>query len=181
MVYDNNQNSRNLPYPPDTEAFLYYWMSPEKPRIAGEIRLRVTSSDDAASFESGSDLLRINGRPWSRPLPFLLKYYFPLYEKLREEGFVSDELDKVLSSSTQKISIYRGRQRLYTLNDPFVVDFSHKALYSLVITEKTMERMVVMNIFEDQRKMCKAAPYTGIYTNFYPSLATLVLIIFMNL
>ena len=39
------------PYPTDTKAFLYYSTSREKPRIAGELRLRVISSDDAASFE----------------------------------------------------------------------------------------------------------------------------------
>jgi hypothetical protein len=41
-------------FPPDTKAFLYYFTSPEKPRIAGELRLRVASSDDPASFKSGS-------------------------------------------------------------------------------------------------------------------------------
>ena len=40
----------------------------KKPRIAEELRLRVTSSDDPASFDSGSDLLRTDGLPWSRPL-----------------------------------------------------------------------------------------------------------------
>ena len=168
MVYDNNHYLRHLPFPPDTKAFLYYWMSPEKPRIAGEIRLRVTSSDDAASFESGSDLLRTNGRPWSRPLPFLPKHNFPLYEKLREEGFVSDELDKVLSSSPPKISNYRGGTRLYKLNDPFIVDFSIKSLCFLLITEKTIETLLVINIFEDQRKVRKIAPYTGAHINLYP-------------
>ena len=43
--------------PPDTNAFLYYFTLPEKPRIAGELCLRVLSNDDLASFESGSDLL----------------------------------------------------------------------------------------------------------------------------
>ena len=56
-------------YPPDTKVFLYYFTG--KPRIAGELRLRVASSDDSASFESGSDLLRTDGQLWSRPLPVL--------------------------------------------------------------------------------------------------------------
>ena len=58
LFYDATlENGTQQLYPPDTKAFLYYSMSPEKPRIAGELRLRVTSSDDVASFESGSDLL----------------------------------------------------------------------------------------------------------------------------
>ena len=56
------------PYPPNTKAFLYYSMSPEKTRIAGKLRLRVISSDGPASFESGSDLLLTNSLPWMRPL-----------------------------------------------------------------------------------------------------------------
>ena len=51
-------------YPPDTKAFLYYSMSPEKPRIAGELRLRVTSGNDPSFFESGSDLLQPDGVIW---------------------------------------------------------------------------------------------------------------------
>ena len=43
-------------------------MSPEKPRIARELRLRVTSSNDTAFFESGWDLLRPDGQIWSRSL-----------------------------------------------------------------------------------------------------------------
>ena len=69
LGYDFDVTKR-LPYPPDTKAFLYCSMSPEKPRISGELRLRVTSSDDAASFESGSDLLQLDDQPWSRALLF---------------------------------------------------------------------------------------------------------------
>ena len=68
-------------------------MSPERPRILGlgELRLRVTSSDDPASFESGSDLLRRDGLPWRRPLYLLSTYFPPMYEKLREEQLVPDD------------------------------------------------------------------------------------------
>jgi hypothetical protein len=82
-----------LVLPTKLEAFLYYFTSPEKPRIAGELRFRVTSSDDPASFESGSDLLKSNGQPWSRPLFVVSRLYIPLYEKLREERLVPDDLD----------------------------------------------------------------------------------------
>ena len=79
----------------------------EKPRIAGELRLRVTSSDDPASFENGSGLLRIDGQPWSRPLCVLPKQYLSLYEKLREDRLVPDDLDAVLSTLPNKKLHYR--------------------------------------------------------------------------
>ena len=76
-----------LSYPPDMKTFLYYSISRAKPRISRELCLRVTSSNDLAFFESGSDLLQVNGRPRVRPLFSLLKYYFPWYEKLKEGVF----------------------------------------------------------------------------------------------
>ena len=89
-------------YPSDTKAFLYYFTSPEIPRIAAELRLRIALSDDPASFESGSDLLRTDGLPWRRSLYALSQYYFPLFEKLREERLVPDDLDTVLSTFAQE-------------------------------------------------------------------------------
>ena len=101
-------SNASIPYPPDTKAFLYYSTLPGKPRIAGELRFRVTSSDDPASFESGSDLVDKNGQTWSRPLFVLPKYYIPLYEKLREELFVPDDLNTALSTFSDRFPHYRG-------------------------------------------------------------------------
>jgi hypothetical protein len=174
LVYDTIIRTPKipLPYPPDTKAFLYYHISPEKTRLAGELRLRVTSSDDAASFESGSDLLGTNGQPWSRPLSSLPKYYFPLYENLREEGFVPDDLDRVLPSNNLRYN--QSRLCLYTLNDTFIVDFSHIGSFFYIVTEKDVERMPFFQIFWDNREECKSAPYTGAHTNLYRHLLLLL-------
>ena len=40
LEYDSDQNLGRVPYPQDTKAFLYYSISPGKPRIAGELRLK---------------------------------------------------------------------------------------------------------------------------------------------
>ena len=155
------------PYPPDTTAFLYYSTPPERPPIAGELRLRVASSDDHASFKSGFDLLTINGqRPWSRSLYYVSKFFLPLYEKLREEGFVSDELNAILSNyPSQKPRC----QLLYTLNDTFVIDFSITQQCLFVITEHGIAPLRFRGPWVDHRDSPNSrAPYTGIYTN-YPS------------
>ena len=104
-----------------------YSTSSTRPRIAGELRLRVASSDDPASFESGSDLLGLNGRPWSRSLFAVSKFYIPLpvYEILRKEHHVPDDLDAILSTFSPRSIISRNiSQRLYSFNDTFTVDFS---------------------------------------------------------
>jgi hypothetical protein len=117
------QRKRSMPvglsksFPIGTKGFLYYSMSPERPRIAGELRLRVTSSDDPASFESGSDLLRTDGLPWSRPLYILTRIFPPLYEKLQEERLIPDDLDRFLLTLPPASINYSRSQILYTLND----------------------------------------------------------------
>ena len=138
-------------------------MSPEKPRIAGELRLRVTSSDDAASFKSGSDLFRLNGQPWSRPLLHLSKHHPDLYENLREDGLIPDDLDTALAALPSE----SWHSRLfYTLNDTFLVDFSSTKMNFLVVTEQGVERETLFDIFPDfRRHMAKRRPYTGAYTS----------------
>ena len=161
MVYDELGKTR-VPCPPDTKVFLYYCIPPEKPRIAGELRLRVTSSDDPASFESGSDLLRSNGQPWSRPLHALPKYYNPLYEKLREDQLVPDDLDAALSTLPSPYPKYRRSHHFYSLNDTFILNFCHPMVL-LVITEQGTERVPLMKMFSDSHDQRKS-PYTGAYT-----------------
>ena len=150
-----------LPFPPNTNAFLYYSNPPEKPRIAGELRLRVTSSDDPASFETGSDLLRSNDRPWSRPLYAIRKHYNHVYESLREDQLVSDDLDAILSFLSLEAPDYRQSHYLYTLNDAFILDFSKYELPFFIITEQGMERLNLVKLFFDGRRMIRMSPYTG--------------------
>ena len=150
-----------VPYPPDTEAFLYYFMSPKKPRIAGELRLRVTSSNNPASFKRGLDLLRPDGQVWSRPLYHLSKYYSPLYEKLREDGLIPDDLHTVLATLPPIRIFFSSSRILYTLNDTFMVDFNCSGLVFIVITEQGVGELRFKGIFSDARKMSKGNPYTG--------------------
>ena len=182
LFYDVN-NKKNT-YPPDTKAFLYYSMSPaaENPRIAGELRLRVTSSNDARFFENGSDLLRPDGQIWSRSLFILSKFYHPLYEKLREDQLIPDDLDKVLAVFPSKKHLYSRSQLLYTLNDTFIVDFGKQWIPYVITEQGSMQRISFMLLFTDCRDNCKDEPYTGAYTS-YRSLETpnqYILIILMN-
>jgi hypothetical protein len=157
-----------FPYPPDNKFYLYYFTPPEKPRIAAELRLRVTSSD--ASFESGSDLLKLNGQPWSRPLCVLSKYYNPLYEKLREDRLVPDDLDAILSTFTSRLPSTNRTQLLYTLNDTFIIDFSGTERSFFVITEKGIESLLFVTPFFESRGGLKTFPYTGAFTNHHLSI-----------
>lgn len=163
---DKKGDWSQIPYPPETKAFLYYSMSPDKPRIAGEIRLRVISSDDPAPFENGSDLLRKDGQPWSRPLYTLSKQFSPLYEKLREDKLVPDDLDAALSTLPSKDFSLRRGQLLYTLNDTFIVKFNLRSSTLHVITEQAVESLSFNRLFSEGRHLDEngySTPYTGAY------------------
>ena len=165
LKYDSTPQRRNPTYPPDTKAFLYYSISPGKPRISGELRLRVVSGDDPTSFERGSDLLLTDGQPWFRPLYSLSKYYLPLYEKLREDQLIPDDLDAVLSNLPSKTIRYSRSHFLYTLNDIFMVDFSAFGLFPFIITEQDVTTLKFKGAFSDNRLTWKQKrPYTGAYT-----------------
>ena len=158
-------------FPPDIKAFLYYSTFPDKPRIAGELRLRVTSSDDPASFESGSDLLVKYGRTchiWSRPLYGLSRYSKPLYMKLREEGIVPDDLDAAISTFPPSLRRhFYLRRQLYTFNDSFIFSFSISDLSFTIITEQGIESFEFRSPLYDGRRVYRLEPYTGAYTNYH--------------
>jgi hypothetical protein len=182
LLYEFTNKSggwNQIPYPPGTKGFLYYSTSPEKPRIAGELRLRVTSSDDPASFESGSDLLQNDGRPWSRPLYILSKQFSPLYAKLKEDQLVPNDLDAVLSTLPSKDISHRRSPILYTLNDTFIVKFDVRSSTLYVITEQGVESPSFNRFFSEGRGKDKdgyVTPYTGAYKK-----SPFILIILMNL
>ena len=82
--------------------------------IVGELR---PLSDDPASFESGSDLLTLNGRPWSRS-------HFTLSQKnlILTEGLGGTICSGRLGLGRSFIdftSWNRRSQILYTLNDTY--------------------------------------------------------------
>ena len=161
------------PLPPGTKGFLYYSTPPGKPRIAGELRLRVASSDDPASFECGSDFLKPNGQSWSLPLCDISRFYTHLYEKLREDRLVSDDLDAVLSTFPPippgSRPPYLRRHILFTINDTFIVDFSVQMRNFCVVTEKGFKSLPLRREFSEARRT-ETAPYTGAYTNDHLSI-----------
>ena len=170
LFYDGS-GAHQLAYPPDTKAFLYYSISPERPRISGELRLRVTSSDDPASFESGSDLLRTDGQPWLRSLYVVSRSFPLLYEKLREEQFVPDDLHGVLKTLPSiKLKYSRSQAQIYTLNDTFIVDFSTFRSTIFVITEQGAGSIPFGYTFVDGSKRHRGTPFRGAYTNYHLSI-----------
>ena len=103
----------------------------------------------------------MNGQPWSRPLHVLPKRYTLVYEKLREERLIPDDLHAALSAIPKTLALNSRTQFLYTLHDTFIIDFSKYAHSLYVITEKGMGTLPCSALFSDKRAMYSREPYQG--------------------
>ncbi|KAG6853273.1 hypothetical protein C0991_005544 [Blastosporella zonata] len=54
-----------IAFPSNTRGFMYYYRDPALPPTSGEIRFRLTSGSDPATFRDGSDLQNPTGATWS--------------------------------------------------------------------------------------------------------------------
>ena len=128
--------------------------------IVGELR---PLSDDPASFESGSDLLTLNGRPRSRS-------HFTLSQKklilwMKNWGTRKNDLLRTIRTRTQ---FYR----LYLMESPksdflYVIKWhlsSTVIAFNGTITEKDIE---FIGAFSEDR--LRIRPYSAYYTGAYPN------------
>ena len=152
--YDLNGKQDALihpPYPSETKAFLYCFMSPEKPRIAGELRLRVTTSDDRLS--------RVGWTSCEQMVNYD-RVHFMLFQILissvsKTEGrtnFVSDNRQSFIDFAFNKP--YPRGHLSYTLDDTFIVDFS---CFSSSLLNKAWRGYHCLKYF---RWSCNAEGYT---------------------
>ncbi|PBK71655.1 hypothetical protein ARMSODRAFT_1016663 [Armillaria solidipes] len=84
-----------VPFPDKTTGFLYYWTHSDLPATAGQVRFRLTSTNDPSLFESGSDLHKLDGTPWAIPLGRLLRVHGSdsgYVQMLLDDGLVSKDL-----------------------------------------------------------------------------------------
>ena len=90
-----------------------------------------------------------------------LKILDPSVWKLREDGLVPDDLDAVLSTFPPEVS---RAQNFYSLNDTFIIDFSHIRLTFCIITEQVVGRLRFYGLVVEQRGTQTRRPaYTGAY------------------
>ncbi|KAF9050598.1 hypothetical protein BJ165DRAFT_1592524 [Panaeolus papilionaceus] len=98
-VYSPDRPLYRERFPAKTRGFFYYHSPSDRPRISGQLRFRITPSDDPASFPYGHDLhtLRTTRRlpkPWNVPLVRMpaVRQYDNLLSALVREGLVEDSL-----------------------------------------------------------------------------------------
>ena len=167
---DGRRGQRQM-WPDNSKGFLYYHAPPNRPRIAGEVRLRLTPANDPSTFEQGSDLCFIDttnpnddstlSQPWRRPLYSLATNLAtrPLYEKLIEDGFIPPDLDKAIQSLPKLRFMYSRCQFVHSINDTFILDLSSDWITIASISESGILPIQLLRQFRDFR--INQNPYTG--------------------
>lgn len=125
---------------PISFAFLYYHLPPGLPATAGAIRMRITSSPDPSTFESGADLVQRQGL-WSLPLLTLATTkYTGLIDLLLDEGLVAPDtllLCKAICAQQPPLSTVQfTRTVLHSFVEPFFLNLPHLSLGVYTIHHK---------------------------------------------
>ena len=169
---DKIRSPRQL-WPPYSKGFLYYHSPKDKPPIAGELRIRLTPSNDPTTFDQGNDLptsQSLINYPWNRSLYTLAttKSLRPLYLKLLNENLVPISLDSAIQALPKLTFMYSRCQIIHTLNDPFILDLSAEWITLAAISQNGLETIRLLRLFMDHR--IDQSPYSGsLLARFEPS------------
>jgi len=176
---DGRRGQRQI-WPDNSQGYLYYHSPPSRPRIAGEVRFRLTPTGDPSTFEQGADLCfddtpnshdeNTISQPWKRPLYSLATNSStrPLYDKLIDEGFIPPELDKSIQSLPKLIFMYSRCQIVHSLYDTFILDLHSDWITIVAVSESGISHIQLLRQFRDFR--IGKNPYTGsILARFEPS------------
>ena len=158
-----------------SRALGYFYFRPaelHQPATAAGVRFRLAASPEA--FATGEDLKLPNGEPWSRPLFTLITSLRgrPLYNKLVEEGLVSEEVVRSLTDlassegfGTLTYGFCRGSTILYNLSDPFTLDLSTTYHAFIALTDSAFDQAKWPDLFLDRSRNASKngrAVYKGI-------------------
>lgn len=137
-------------FPQHARGFLYYHLSPNAPALSGQVRFRVTGTNDPALFSSGEDLLRSDYLPWRIPVLSLppRKYYTALLRRLLDDGLVSEHVLRIASSlppNSQQINGSSARM-IHALGQLFLLRFGQTSQPFYFIGADTILPMQFMSV-----------------------------------
>ncbi|TFK52134.1 hypothetical protein OE88DRAFT_1657197 [Heliocybe sulcata] len=146
------QDGVPLPFPSDTQGFLYWHAA--APALASQVRFRITDSSDMATFTGGRDLRLPDCRPWNISVFDIASNsrYSGLRAHVLFEELVTDNiLDTSLSISTRVgARVLRPRAKsllIWKFGQSFLVDFRSSGAFAWVIGSSTGEVFQLQRLF----------------------------------
>lgn len=123
---------------PKSPAFLYYHLPPGLPEMAGEVRIRLVSSPNPSSFDSGTDLIQREGM-WSLPLIALASNpsYTGLVDLLLRDGLVTpatlSACKRICDQHPKLFAHYLSRIILHNITQPFFLNLTKTVFWVFVV------------------------------------------------
>ncbi|TFK53885.1 hypothetical protein OE88DRAFT_1654249 [Heliocybe sulcata] len=96
-----------IAFPSDSHGFFYWHLDHDAPPVSGQVRFRITTCSDPATFPIGHDLQLPDGRTWHISLPRIARglQYSGLRAQLSLEELVTEKLlNSALNSSASSLS-----------------------------------------------------------------------------
>ncbi|KAJ7222320.1 hypothetical protein GGX14DRAFT_352860 [Mycena pura] len=154
----------DVPFPPATRGFLYFFSPPAQSPLAGGVRFRVVPQAPAPNrvgpaFAAGHDLLMAHGLPWHLPVWEILTRR--AYSCLRDV-LVKDELAPGrLRLACNSLSITRDSVLVTALGMPWAVDWSTEFSRIYVVAPHHHPVAAMVRHPWYSRASERKAPYSG--------------------
>ncbi|RPD58722.1 hypothetical protein L226DRAFT_311436 [Lentinus tigrinus ALCF2SS1-7] len=123
-------------------GFLYFHRYPCAPPLSGEIRLRLTTSNDPSTFPSGVDYTSARGVPWCIPLLAVAagQMFYPFVHLLTSvDGLVSQRVMDIAMEDSHRFITghgHHGSRSLHAFGQPFDLPLDHyKHSFSFIGTQ----------------------------------------------
>ena len=149
---------RCLSIPPGTKAFLYYFTSQQRPRIAGELRSELYQVMIL-------HLLRASLTSWDSTVRYGRIHFtcsqniiFLCMKNWRKNTICSTRLGRSFIDFCSN-----GAQ----ISTSLYIDFSNHSTAFIIITKQSVEALQFGGLFLDDRHESKRPPYTCAYTNHH--------------
>lgn len=171
----NILSQRGTRFPSGVQGFLYYHHPPPDLPTAGEVRFRITSSNDPASWASGTDFMRTDGMPWSLPTLFLaqinhsklkghVRTYEGLWSLLQRDELVSSKAigwcNEIFDASP--CSFHASSRFIHSLGRPFPIRFDSTHMNPHIVFGPTVSHLRVRGLFSQKNTgLPLISPYTG--------------------
>ncbi|KAJ7082623.1 hypothetical protein B0H15DRAFT_803084 [Mycena belliarum] len=162
QLTQSKSGSQNLPFPADTQGFLYYYLRPDASPLEGSLRFRVTQSHYVWTFDVGQDLRTPGGLPWQIMLVQIAcrDNYDSVRAQLVREGLVPAEDMLRCQAMFRKKAKINLHGTLFHLGSPFVVDFSSRVCLT-VATQPDAVHEVDLQVFTIRSQGGYNNPWAG--------------------
>ncbi|TFK46208.1 hypothetical protein OE88DRAFT_1043726 [Heliocybe sulcata] len=145
---------KHIPFPPDSQGFIYWHLEPDAPPVSGQLRFRTTASSDPTSFPSGRDLQLPDGRTWNISLFEIArrsKYSCLRAHLLSEELVTAEVLDTGLNicglEGTRTVHPGPSSLLIWKFGQSFLVDFQSPGVGLWIMGSSAAERLRLERLF----------------------------------